>query len=578
MLSSSARAQWITQSFELKPGWNAIFTHVDASHTTLDAMIKDGSNPIQEVWQWQPSSATAQFITTPQQPTGVGTPWVSWTRATGPAGIKLYGNAAYLVRVNSSAASYTWNVTGKPVPPNYQWTSKGLNFVGFSTPPVNAPDFESFLAHAPELALRAEIFRYPGGDLGPNNPILATLLKRTTTVKRGEAFWVRAQDYYNRYFGPFALDLQSRAGIDFGDATGQERIRLRNLTTTDLKVTMRLANSEAVPAGQKPIVGRPPLITRGELNLTTLLYGYADLADSQTWTLKPAGQVGSEVEIHLGLKRSAMTANAGDLYAGILRFTDSLGLSQVDIPVSAQVTSTAGLWVGAATVTQVRSYLASYQKDGNGILVVGTDGKYVKESVNTELGAVAHPFPLRIIIHQDASGVSKLLQRVFFGFGPANQPVLATKEALLDSKQLAIARRISATHLPFSEANVPWTMSGQFALGGSVSVTVPLSYSDQASNPFLHSYHPDHDNLNESFTAVRARGDESFDVLRQIKLSFTPPATDDFASVVGGNQNLTGSYSETISFLGKGAESRQFETQGVVTLNRVSAVSTLTTE
>lgn len=54
---ASAQAQWLTQSITLKPGWNAVFLHVDPSHTTLDALVgADGGNPIQEVWLWQPAS------------------------------------------------------------------------------------------------------------------------------------------------------------------------------------------------------------------------------------------------------------------------------------------------------------------------------------------------------------------------------------------------------------------------------------------------------------------------------------------------------------------------------------------
>ena len=65
---------------------------------------------------------------------------------------------------------------------------------------------------------------------------------------------------------------------------------------------------------------------------------------------------------------------------------------------------------------------------------------------------------------------------------------------------------------------------------------------------------------------------------RAIKLVFTPPETDDFASQTCGNQSLSGSYHETLKFLGKGTESRQFEVLGVFVLNRVSDLGTLTTQ
>jgi hypothetical protein len=47
------QAQWITQSLDLKAGWNAVYLHVDASHETLDTLVgADQANPIQEIWMW----------------------------------------------------------------------------------------------------------------------------------------------------------------------------------------------------------------------------------------------------------------------------------------------------------------------------------------------------------------------------------------------------------------------------------------------------------------------------------------------------------------------------------------------
>src|SRR2546426_264250 len=92
-----ARAQWLSQTNALKAGWNAVFLHVDASHTTLDQLVgSDLSNPIQEVWYWVPALPTGQFIDSPQLPTGAGNQWASWTRALGPASAlqRLVGDGA----------------------------------------------------------------------------------------------------------------------------------------------------------------------------------------------------------------------------------------------------------------------------------------------------------------------------------------------------------------------------------------------------------------------------------------------------------------------------------------------------
>ena len=41
--AGGARAQWQTQSILVKPGWTAVYLHVDPSYTNLDTLI--GGNP-----------------------------------------------------------------------------------------------------------------------------------------------------------------------------------------------------------------------------------------------------------------------------------------------------------------------------------------------------------------------------------------------------------------------------------------------------------------------------------------------------------------------------------------------------
>ena len=129
-------------------------------------------------------------------------------------------------------------------------------------------------------------------------------------------------------------------------------------------------------------------------------------------------------------------------------------------------------------------------------------------------------------------------------------------------------------HLPISTANIPWSLTGTMREGSSVSTTINLSFDDQASNPFLHTYHPDHDNLDASFRTGLARGNESFGVRRQITLSFTAPAAD-FDSLTRGGVILNGTYTEVVSFLGKPGAQRDFTARGALTLNRVSDLGTL---
>ena len=584
-LPLAASAQWVTQTINLKAGWNAVYLHVDPSHDTLENLVgTDLTNPIMEVWLWAPPSSTLQFVQSPQQPVE-GAQWMAWNRNSADLQLlqRLVGNSAYLVRVGTNVPTYAWTIKGKPLPPTYEWTTTGLNFLGFPTVPTGAPTFESFLAKAPELQQNAEIYHYPGGDLGSGNPARLYSL-RTTKVNRGQAYWIRSGTTYNRYFAPFELAMSGSRGVNYGDTLNASSFRLRNLTASNLTVTLRLAASETPPSGQTNIAGTPSLIVRGALNTSDLTYAYTNLSvgGTHTWTLAGKGLPGSEVEVVLGLDRVAMGGTVGALFAGVLRLTDSFGHSQVDLPVTATASSRAGLWVGAASVSEVGQYLKSYSRDGTNQPYMDTNGQYVVSSVNTNIGAVSRNFPLRLIVHNPevGQGNAVLLQQVFVGLDLWTNTVVARMESSLSPAYLSQARRISAAHLPWTTTNQSWAFSGALGQATNLTATVTLPFNDQASNPFLHTFHPDHDNLDTSFKSELAQGAESYTVQRTITLQVIPP-TSSAAAFTSGAQTVSGNYYETITMQGLARaggthDTRTFEVRGTFSLNRISSIATLT--
>ena len=362
---------------------------------------------------------------------------------------------------------------------------------------------------------------------------------------------MRSGTVFNRYFGPFEVVNSGDSGIDFGISQSSSTFRLRNLSSSNLTVTLRLAASETPPLGQSNIAGVPPLLLRGSLNFTNLTYDYTNLpaGSPRTWTLAPRNLPGSEVEVVLGLNRAAITNVPGALLAGILSFTDSLGHTSVQLPVSATAASRAGLWVGSASVSQVAHYLKSYQRGPDNAPVVSSNGSYVVSSEDTSLGAVPAAYPLRLIVHNPTNGNAVLLQRVYYGFDPATNVVVANGESALHPAYLKNARRITATHLPWTTNNTVWALSGQLGQVSNLTANVTVAYDDQASNPFLHTYHPDHDNLNATFNAVLPQGAESYRIERAITLLVQPPAND-FSSLVAAAGTFTGEYREIVTLKG----------------------------
>ncbi len=888
-----AQAQWLTQSLSLTNGWNAVFLHVDASYDVLDQQIgEDTNNPIQEIWRWNPPSLS-QLTDTPLDPTA-GTEWTSWVRGGNNNALqRVSGNRAYLVRVSAGANGYTWNLMGQPVAPLTDWTVSGLNLIGFPTVPVAPPKFDAFLAQAPELQSAVpEIYWYKGGDLGLYNPaLLPSPLFRLTPVKRGQAYWIRSGTVFNRYFGPFEVMLGGDTGVQFKDNLSTRTFRLKNLTTNTMSVTLRLVGSEAPPSGQSNIVSVPPLLVRGSINLSNLTYSHTELPAGGTLTygLAARGLAGSEMEVVLGLNRYAITSNPGTLLAGILRFTDSLGYSQVDVPVSAVAGSRAGLWGGNASITQVGQYLKTYAVNENGsyqyavvtnttyttnaavlsatnlsvysnfssntaadyfnvsnqvvnvysstnpvaitnagvlgtnttytiglttntvvtttatnfyysgstlfwqysastnisssastnslqtvvaysltgiasnntpvrvtnltvtatyqtnalttngifldpvttLAVSGpvsstntfittnlayrvvstnynnftvtsttsgnatnywvtnrtgsltvvtnayptsqpvyvvtngaswmvvymitnqmagvsttittlqtntyqitnlftvsgavtnatgsttnlatsnrgasitngpnsalstnitfsyytqptnvvtatvaytTNSSYAVSGINTNLGDLPFPAPLRLLIHNPNSGGAVLLQQVYYGLDGDTNFVITPDESLLHPGYLGSARRMTAVHLPWSPTNKTWSFDGLLGPNQTRTATVTTAYDDQVSNPFLHTFHPDHDNLDATFKKALAPGAESYTLRRDIRLTVNAPGND-FSSLVSAGLTLNGVYAETVTVEGLGGASRIFRMAGTFSLNRLNDTPILT--
>ena len=98
-----------------------------------------------------------------------------------------------------------------------------------------------------------------------------------------------------------------------------------------------------------------------------------------------------------------------------------------------------------------------------------------------------------------------------------------------------------------------------------------LDYNSD-SNPFVHRYHPDHDNLDARFASVLPAGRESLTVKRQVVFTFLgslPGVTDP----AWGVTMLGGTYVETVT----GLRSIPIIVKGIFILNRVTDASALLT-
>jgi hypothetical protein len=359
-LAGSVRAQWFSTNYTLKGGWNAIFLHGDATHATPDVLFPNNGDAaaVLEVWRWNPRPNQVQFTHSPLIPAS-GTPeWNVWKRGL-PAQsnlLQVTGQTAYLVKCTGTAATtYNVPIVHRAMPPAALWVRSGANLLGFPSK-LTAPAYPSFSTYFQSfpvaMAGNAKIYKYTGGDLGPANP-LQIFSPTAEQVDRNKAYWFEAEVVGN-FFAPLDISLSHATGLDFGRTGSVITARLRNTTAANMTITLAPVVSLAAPAGQDAITGQVPLTKRTFDTATTT---WTETAITAAYTEVIGAN--STVELNFGIDRTAMSGASNALYASLLRLTDSGNLYDNTLPVSARVSSLAGLWLGDATVTNVSSQVQS---------------------------------------------------------------------------------------------------------------------------------------------------------------------------------------------------------------------------
>ena len=536
ILTATAHAQWQSTTYSLNSGWNSIYLHGSATHATPDELF--ASKPeVLEVWRWNPNPNQVGFTSTPLLPSH-GTPeWSKWVRG-GPAASlsSLSGQSAYLVKC-SSAVSVA--IAQRPMPPSNTWVRSGANLLGFPSSKAtgNFPTFSSYFTTFPAaIAANTRIFKYIGGDLGENNPlqIFSPAMER---VNRDQAYWFSSEVVGN-FYAPVQISLSSNEGLAFGRRGSVITARVMNRTAAPMTLRIAPVASDSPPSGQELITAGVPLIRRtldaqGEYVETPIAAAYNEVIAPD-----------SSVELSFGINRTLMGGADGALYASLLRFTDSANTFDILIPATARKSTLAGLWIGEAVVTAVES-------------------KPLENAVKPTGSA----FPLRYLIHVADNGTARVLPQVFMGPMAAwpHDFGLCLSEAGLKADAKSAARRIVATHLPLDLALVT---TGSFAVGGDLACTIATPFNDP-TNPFVHQYHPDHDNKSGQTTLVD--GQESYNVTRRVRFTFTETPPGGGSATGWGSSVIGGTYGEVVTGLHK----QSIAITGTFELRRASELGTL---
>ena len=102
-----------------------------------------------------------------------------------------------------------------------------------------------------------------------------------------------------------------------------------------------------------------------------------------------------------------------------------------------------------------------------------------------------------------------------------------------------------------------------------MSCTISTPFNDPTS-PFVHQYHPDHDN--KSGTTPLVSGQESYDLSRAVTFDISAAAPAGVSAIGYGASVIAGNYTEVLTGLRKDSVT----VTGTFTLRRVSEIGVLT--
>jgi hypothetical protein len=553
LLLATARAQTTSQTFQMRNGWNSIWLELEPTNSDIAAVF--ANLPISSVWTYVAKSSSVEFIQQQTEALFNQPGWLPYFPASKPESIftslySVHAQHAYLIKLTNAA---TLTVQGTPGVRPAQWLTDSFNLRGFPVNPANLPTFATFLGPSPAHSGQAV---YQLQDNGQWQLVLPT-----ATMKYGEGYWAFCKGA-STYSGPTGIELEVGDGLNYGTVLTELVPRIRNNSGDARNVCLR----DLITGANNPLSYQ--LFANNRLNWVNLPSPYCFSIGG-----------GDQTDLRLAMRRIAFS---GTEYASIIEVTDDLGTRYL-MPVTAQKllparplltappgigNPAAGLWVGSATITNVNE---------------------ANSSQPMKVTPTRSAFDLRLLVHVDTNGQARLLKDVIqmwqngtttndpvTGHAVTDKPgryVLLTDDSLIPQYQGAslrdgvpVGRRISTIDFDFNGgARNTLDMTGTFAIGSTNRCTIVLD-PDHPTNPFKHRFHPDHDNLDPTYSQYK---EEAYRVTRAIELRFSandPSGNNTTSSLDYGYNAMGGVYHESIT----GLHRTNIISEGTFRITRVS--------
>ena len=294
ILILSCSAQWVQQTIQLKPGWNAVFLEARPEPEDCDALF--AGLPVESVSDFNRSVDSPQFVQDPSTLIPGAAGWLTWFPPNHPlAGQNnlfiLRDGRPYLIKLADNAQTLNWVVTGKPSLRRLTWQSGGVNFVGFHAG-AQGPTFQNLFAGESGLT------NQPVSRLDVAGVWRQVANLSTTRANAGQSYWIRCVLPAQRA-GTIQVEPSSLQGLSFVGNGAEQSLRIRNTSAGARNISVRLLPSASPPAGQPALAGPVPL-EYWLANFAGTNFQWTALSAPLSFTALPAGQ---EWNIRLGVRR-----------------------------------------------------------------------------------------------------------------------------------------------------------------------------------------------------------------------------------------------------------------------------------
>ena len=484
LLPLSVSAAHISETMTLEKGWNAIYLE----STPVNAACEDffAGAPVERVASYYSDaySSTRQIAddgtTIDQKPLSYRV-WVPGDEAASTMAA-LRGGCVYLIY-----AKDVWTTTflGVPAAPQQTWRATSgetgfMNLVGVSADTNVSVNAKEYFGEGPFGTASGVAYKIAGTKTAAPT-FLSLGLASSPKVKGGQAYAFSATKDGD---WPGVIGFSGPAGVAFGSGDFAS-VTLKNFGTTNHTFRVTMIKSADTTEKFPFFLMRKVKDEHGDESWT-------NVAENACWDVELAADaLGTQ---SFAIKRSEMTA--GDAYAAVMQIEDLGGTQmRVRIPVTVdekpadEAAFPIGLWAGYIQMEAVSSL------------------------TNATPTAAAGKLKMNILVHVDANGGARLLQRVAAGVD-ADGKMRLFKE--LESAKAACEnpRRLSSVMMsvdtPVVAASAHTTFGDQLQFAWTVDAKA-------RDNPFRHAWHPDHDGKTADYSGDVVSGDDLANYVNPVK-------------------------------------------------------------